>query len=224
MLPNVITYSLAAASVTSVVNAAPIQGPGPLPLNSPQTLAPTGSLVNSTTNPVVLDNQRRLLITTSGNESSNKFTIVGLNQAGFTTTEQITGPNVSTAQSLLDYKTVISVSALATTAATVSVGTDGVGDTPWNIVNLHVTPTNVECSLAFVSGAATASVQYTYDDPNNLPSGVTASQAFNHPTIVNQTATIDGPINDPVFAVRMQIVSGTGTVRFTTIQAGIGGP
>jgi hypothetical protein len=224
MLPNVITYSLIAASATGVVNAAPIQGPGPLPLNSPQTLAPTGSLVNSTTNPVVLDNQRRLLITTSGNESSNKFTIVGLNQNGFTTTEIIVGPSSSTAQSLLDYKTVISITPLATTAATVSVGTNGVGDTPWNIINTHDTPVNIEVSTILVTGAATWSVQYTDDDPNNLPAGVTAPQAFNHATIVNATATVDGSITSPIFANRLQITGGTGTIRFISLQAGISGP
>ena len=71
---------------------------------------------------------------------------------------------------------------------------------------------------------ATFSIQYTYDDPNNLATGVTYPQAFNHPTIVNQTATIDGSSNDPITAWRLLITGGTATVRAIAIQAGIGGP
>jgi hypothetical protein len=211
MLPMVTTYNLAAAVSTNVVNAAPIQGPGALPL------------VSTT---VVLDNQRRLLITTGGNESSNTFTVKGLNQANNTITETITGPNASTTQSNLDFKTVLSVTALATTAGTVSVGTDGAGSSLWNIVNWHVTPVNIEVSgvVTSPSTAVNYTIQYTYDDPNNLPSGVNFPQPFSHPTIVNQTASLDGPINDPVTGVRLLINSGTGTVRMTVIQAGIGGP
>lgn len=215
MQPVVVNYNLALANATIVVNAVGTVGPGKLTLNS----------ANATT-PVTLDIQRRLLFTTAGNESSNKFTIVGLNQAGFTISEVLVGPNASTTQSNLDYLTVISITALATTAGTLSVGTDSVGSSLWNIMNWHATPTNIECS-GVVTSANTAvnwGVQYTYDDPNNLPTGVGYPQAFGHPTLSNQTASLDGPINDPVTAVRFIINSGTGTIRGTIIQAGIGSP
>ena len=210
-LPNVVTLSLAASSTQIVVNQAPIQGPGKLPL---------------TANPVVLDTQRRLLLTTSGNETANTFTVVGLNGAGFPTVEVMTGVSSSTAQSNLDFKTVISVSALATTAATVSFGTDGVGSSLWQIMNWHATPVNIAVSGVVVSTSTAVNYgfQYTYDDPNNLPPGVQFAQPFNHPTVTATTVTLDGAINDPVTAVRLIVNSGTGIVRGTIIQAGLGSP
>jgi hypothetical protein len=135
-------------------------------------------------------------------------------------------------QSNLDYRTVISIQpsassvaqSLATTASTVSAGTNGVGSSLWNIVNWHVSPSNIEYGCILRSGAATFSIQYTYDDPNNLPPGVAFPQAYNHPTIVNATSTIDGSSNDPMTAWRLLISAGTGTVCAIGIQAGIGGP
>jgi len=210
MLPSVVTYNLAVAVATNVVNAAAIQGPGALPL-----VTSTG---------VVLDTQRRLLITATGNESANMFTVVGLNQANMTVSEVITGPNASTTQSNLDFRTVLSVRALATTSGTVSVGTDGAGSSLWNIMNWHATPTDIALAAVIQSGAANYTVQYTYDDPNNLPAGVSFPNPINHPNLTAQGVTADGVITQPVTGVRLLVNSGTGTVRFTSIQGGIGTP
>jgi hypothetical protein len=113
---------------------------------------------------------------------------------------------------------------VASTAATVSVGVNGVGSSIWNIVNWYTTPSNISYGCVLQSGAATFSIQYTYDDPNNLPAGVPFPQPFNHPTIVNATASIDGASNDPLTAWRLQILAGTGSVRATGIQSGLGSP
>jgi hypothetical protein len=217
--PTVITYSLAAALTTNVVNAA-TAGTSILPL---------------VTTTVVLDNQRRLLITAAGNESANTFTVTGLNQAGFTVSESLLGPNASTVATNVDFKTVIRVTSSAASGGTTSLGTllpastvTGVvsGSTLWNIVNWHADPVNIEVSGVVTTSASgiTYSIQYCYDDPNNLPAGVGFPQPFNHPTLVNATTTLDGSINDPITAWRLAIVSGTGTVRATGIQAGIGSP
>lgn len=207
-LPIVVQYSLTSGNATSIVNA---QG----------TTAAGVALTQATT---VLDNQRRLLFTTTGNESSNSFTVRGLNQAGFPIVEVITGPNATTTRSNLDFKIVSSIVPLVATVGTTSVGTD-IGSSMWNIMNQHVSPVNIQIGCV-IQGAlgVNYTVQYCYDDPNNLPSGVTFPQPFNHPTLAAQTTSLDGSINDPVFAVRLQINSGTGTVRMTTIQAGIAGP
>jgi hypothetical protein len=213
-LPIVVTYNLAAAVSTNIVNVAPIQGPGILPL--------------ITTTGVSLDTQRRLLVTTTGNESSNTFTVKGTNLAGFPITEVITGPNASTTQSNLDFKTVLSITALATTAGTTSFGTDGTGSTPWYIMNWHATPTNIALSGVVTSSNTTVTwgAQYTYDDPNNLPAGVLFPNPFPHPVLngIAGTSSVDGTINDPVTAIRFIVTAGTGTIRGTIIQAGIGSP
>jgi hypothetical protein len=215
MLPNVITMVLVANSSTLLVNAAPVQGPGPFTLSTTQ-----------------LDTQRRILITSSANDATTNFKIVGTNQAGFAISENLLGPNTSTVQSVLDYLTVKSISNTnQTTNGTVSIGTSSTADCLWNIVNTHVSPFELQIGTILQTGAATWSIQYTYDDPNNtfglfFPAGSTTPQPqpFNHPTIVNQTASVDGSINDPIFAWRLQISGGTGTVRAVGIQAGIAGP
>lgn len=216
MLPIVVTYSLPAGNATSIVNA---------------NAATTGPLTLATTQ-VPGTNQRRLLITSSGNDSAIFYHVSGTNQAGFPIGEFITGVSNSTTNTNLDYLIVASVQpsnssvsqTLASTAATVSVGVYGVGSSPWNFVNWHAMPSNISYGCVLQTAGATFSIQYTYDDANNLPSGVLFPQAFNHPTINNVATTIDGFSNDPITAWRLQITAGTGTVRATGIQGGIGSP
>jgi hypothetical protein len=228
-LPNVITYSLSTTFGTTSISLAS----GTTTLTAAFQLNGTfgtGSVFGSG---VLGPYQQRVTITSGGNDTGIYFHIVGLNQAGFTVSEFLTGGNTgSTVQSNQDYRTVISIQpsassvaqTLGTTASTVSAGTNGVGSSPWNIMNWHVTPTNIEVSGVIQTGAVNWGAQYTYDDPNNLPAGVAVAQPFNHPTLNNQTTSVDGAINDPVTAVRFIINSGTGTLRGTIIQAGIGSP
>ena len=211
--PIQVVYNLAASLTTAIVNA---QAAG----------ATTMTLATTIVDP---NNQRRLLFTTTADDSPTRFVIVGTNQAGFPITETIAGVNNSTTQTNMDFKTVASIKTLTgSTVGTVSFGTNGVGSTLWYIMNQNATPVNIECSgiVSSVSTAVTWGVQYTYDDPNNLPSGVGTAAPFNHPTLNNLagTTSLDGPINDPVFAIRFIVTAGTGTVRGTIIQAGAASP
>lgn len=222
-LPNVVTFNLPAGTATTI---AQVQSPGSAALQLNGTLGTTASGVLGA-------NQQRIIVTSGGNDASIFFHIVGTNQAGFTVAEYLAGGNATFAQSNLDYRTVVSIQpsassvaqTIGTAASTVSAGTNGVGSSPWNIMNTGVTPTNIEASGVIVSGAVNWGVQYTYDDPN-FPVGPSPNipQAFNHPTLLAATSSLDGPINDPVFGVRFIINSGTGTLRGTIIQAGIGSP
>jgi hypothetical protein len=219
MQPNVITYNLTnTASGSSIVNAA---GPGSVTFTIASAVMPNFPL------------QQRVNVTSGGNDSGIFFHIVGLNQAGFTVQEFLAGSNATFAQSNLDYARIISIQpsasstaqTIGTTAASVSVGPSSTGSCLWQIMNWHATPVNIAVSGVLVGAAgATWTAQYTYDDPNNLPTGIFVPQPFNHPTLVTQTASLDGAINDPVTGVRMTINAGTGTVRFTVIQSGLGSP
>ncbi len=210
--PVQITYNLAAASSVLLFNSA--------------TATFTSSLVLNTA--IVDANQRRVLITSDTNDVATIFTIVGTNQAGFPITETVVGPNASTTQTNQDFKTVTRVGVSATSAGKISLGTDNNGSTLWYITNQNAAPVNIEASGVVTSPSTTVTwgVQYTYDDPNNLPAGVGTAQPFNHPTLVALagTTSLDGPINDPVMAVRGIVTLGTGTVRFTFIEAGLGSP
>ena len=208
MQPTVVQYGLIASSTTVIVNQ----------YSTATTTIPLVSI------PVTLDVQRRINFSWA-NESANSFKIVGLNQANMTIGETVAGTNATGGATLLDYFKVISITALNNIAGTFTAGTGTTGSSLWNIVNWHVTPVNIQYAC-ILSGTlnATFSIQYTYDDPNNLPSGVTSPQAFNHPVIVNATATLDGSSNDPITAWRLLVTGGTATVRAIGIQAGIGGP
>ena len=217
MQPVVVNnYNLIVGNATSIVNA---------------NAATTGPLTLATTLvPGIW--QRRVLVTSSGNDSAIYFHIIGTNQAGFGAAEYLAGANSTSIQSNMDYLTVTSVTpsnssvaqTVASTAATVSVGVNGVGSSIWNIVNWYTTPSNISYSCVLQTGAATFSIQYTYDDPNNLPPSVAFPQPFNQPTIVAATATIDAASNDPITAWRLLISAGTGSVRATGIQSGLASP
>lgn len=209
-LPLVVTKALPAGLTTSIVNAQ-----NTVAALVPYTLATT----------IVGSSQRRLLLTTTADETLNTFVIVGTNDAGFPITENLVGVNNSTAQSNFDFKTITSIKPLVTAAGTVSFGVTGVGSTLWFIQNWHATPTNIQISGVVVgTTAVNYTVEYTYDDPNNLPSGVSFPAAYQLQALKNVTTTLDASINDPVTGIRFTINSGTGTVRGTIIQAGIGSP
>lgn len=207
-LPNVVTYNLAASSATSLVNA---------------MAAATTIMTMATT---VLDTQRRVLLTFATDETANTFTIVGTNQAGFAVTEAVVGVNASTTQSNLDFKTVSSITALVATGGTTSAGTNGVGSSLWQIMNWHVQPTDISCAgiVTSTSTAVVYSVEYTYDDPNNLPTSATYPIPFVHQNMNALSSTGDALITGPVCGVRLTINSGTGVVRAVFTQAGIGSP
>jgi hypothetical protein len=187
-----------------------------------------------------LDTARRVIITSGGTDSGITFTINGTSASGAPISDTIAGGTATLAAiSNLDFLTVTGVSHTGSVASTVSVGTTSgstglgtglspgpVASTPWFAINWHAQPINIE--LAGIVAAGTTinwSWQYTYDDPNNLPSGVAFPQPFNHPTLNNQTGSLDGAINDPVAAVRLTINSATlpASMRATWMEAGISG-
>lgn len=161
---------------------------------------------------------RRVVLAYSGTDTT--FKISGTNSTGNQIADTVVGSG-GAAQSNLDFVTVTSIVPVGSiTGATA--GTNGVGSSPWVGVNWHDTPSNVSYGCV-VTGTINYTVQYTYDDPNNLPAGVSFPQPFNHPTLLNLAASNDGFSNDPIIAWRVLINSGTGTIRVTGLQAGISG-
>jgi len=211
-LPNVQTLTLAAANSALLFSTG---APGTTFMSYTSVLATT-----------LLDAQRRIVITSSGNDAAVTATIKGVNGAGFPISEAFLLTNGGSTFSNLDFKIVTSIALSALAAANLTVGTNSTGSTMWNIMNWHVTPTNIEASgvVTSTSTAVTWRCEYTYDDPNNLPSGQSYPQPFIHPTLNGTTVSLDGPINDPVTAVRFTVTSGTGTIRGTVIQAGLASP
>lgn len=177
-----------------------------------------------TTGIATLDTQRRVILTSGSNDTGILFTVTGTNELGDPVVDTFAGASGGAAQSNYDFKTVTSITHTGSVAGTLTAGTNGVGSTSWVALNRHAQPFNVEVAGEVPAGATiNYSFEYTYDDLNKLPAGQNSPYTFTHPTVVNQTASLDGPINDPVFATRLTINSGTSLMRGVVTQAGISG-
>lgn len=207
-LPIIFSQTLATAVATALVNAS-----ATVAANIPFTLVTT-----------VLDVQRRVLITPSGDESLNTFVVVGTNQSGAGITENVAGANATTSYSNLDFKTVTRITALRATAATVSIGTNGVGSSLWQIVNWNAQPFNLGFYVELRSGAANFTVQHTFDDPNNLLTGLAYPTPINNAVVNGSSASAEGSYVTPITAIRLLTNSGTGTLWFRMLQEGLGSP
>ena len=219
-LPNVFTQVLAAA-VANNVSASQSPAAGAILINGS---AATGGVAT-------LDTQRRVIITSGGNDTGITFTVNGTNGAGFAISDTFAGASGAAAQSNLDFKTVTSVTHTGSVAGTITIGTNTVGSSLWNITNWNADPENIGFVVELRSGTATFSVQYTFDDPNILPgsgglnaAGLAFPLALNHPVVTNSTATIDSTFSTPVLAYRLLTNSGTGTLVFRGFQVGLGTP
>lgn len=217
---TVFTKSLAAAVANNIATS---QSPGAAALTLNGT-AVTGGIAtidtsNSSTNTAV---GRRVILQSGGNDSAINFLITGKIASGAVVTDTVAGTNAGTAQSNLDFVTVSKIIGSGAIASTIIVGTNGVGSSPWLTWNyMGKSPMNLGYAVELVSGAVNYTVQYTYDDPNNLPAGVAIPLAFN--SILNaQAATADSTLSTPLIATRVLINSGTGVIRARVVQAGIG--
>jgi hypothetical protein len=84
-----------------------------------------------------------------------------------------------------------------------------------------MTPFNVSIAV-LVTGTATYTVQYTFD--NVFASGYAPASGnwTDHPTLTTQTTTRDANVAYPVSGLRIRQTAGNGSVRCTFIQAGGG--
>lgn len=165
---------------------------------------------------------RRVIVTSAGDNSGINFLVTGTNASGNVVTDTFVGTNTGAAQSNLDFVTVTKVIGSAAVTGAVTVGTNGVGSSEWKIWNwMGKSPMNVSYVIELVSGAVNYTVQYTYDDPNNLQAGATLPLAQTS-ILGAQAVTSDGSFALPIIATRVLINSGTGVLRCRFVQAGIG--
>ena len=93
---------------------------------------------------------------------------------------------------------------------------------PWVVLNPQVTPMNTTLAVA-ASGSVVYSCAYTLDDPNDTvnPSSAVPPLSWPIATLTTQTASVSYNLIQPVMAVNCTITSGTGTVVFYVLQAGL---
>ena len=219
---TVFTKSLAAASANNIATSQS-PGAGAITLNGAAVTAGVATIDTvSATNSAA---GRRVLITSGASDTGINFTVTGTNGAGNIISDTFAG-GATTAQSNLDFVTVTSVTHTGSVASTITIGTNGVGSSAWTVMNYQgFSPMNIGAAVELVSGAANYTVEYTFDDPNNLQAGVTTPLAFSDlspAALIAGSATKDGLFNFPFVAMRLTINSGTGVLRARFVQAGIG--
>lgn len=170
----------------------------------------------------ILDTPRRILLTTNANETAKTFTVVGTIDGFTSQTEVITGVTSSTATSVLDYKTVTSITVSAATAGAVTFGTTTIAASTWARMDEWTAgDIAIQCNA---SGTVNYTVQQTLADPNS-PTNPVAVSAVNwvnssDTSAVGATGTIQSNYLFCPSYVRILLNSGTGSVTATLLQSG----
>lgn len=199
-------FSLAAADADGVSEAQTLSGGGV------QAVALDGAFVVGGV--AVFDVQRRVIVTSVGDDSGITFTIVGADEAGRPISEVIDGEDAGVASTTLDFLSVSSVTASGDTADDITVGTSSEGATLPKVLNLadSFMPVGIGCT---VTGTIDYTIQHTYDDPFKSPED---AEWFVNDDIEDETDNAETAYTTPVTAIRVLINSGSGSVRTRIVQ------
>lgn len=226
MRASTVTKQLAAAAATGIALAQSLAAAGNLTLN--------GSLTSGGV--ATLDTQRQLIITSAGDDHLLTWTVIGTDDPGNPIKDSFAGAN-GVATSNLNFKTITSIRGSGATASTVTAGTNGVGASPWKLFADTINTPNASFDLELLSGAATVSIQYTQEPfltPIPSPTAPSSSialasaspnpAAHDFPNLSGMTGSMQDNVGFLFHAWRVIINSGTGSIRVTGRQAGLGSP
>ena len=169
-----------------------------------------------------LDAPRRVLFTASANETGKNIVITGTDYGGSPISETVAAPNATTAQTVLSYATVTSVT-LSAAAGTISIGTSGVADSQWVRLDEYASaPVSIQTA---VTGTANYTVQTAQQDPNSplnpiAPGLMTWVNSLDATMVAASTSLPSAFANPPLWA-RVTLNSGTGSVAATFTQSGV---
>ncbi len=197
-----------------------------------QTPLAGGNLTLITATGVALDAPRRVILTFAGNETGHTFVVYGNQKpdnTGNAIQETVLGTTAGIVATTLDFGFVSRVTIDTAATGAIKVGTNGVGSYYPQMVNYHAQPVELTIGVV-VTGTVNYDVEYTYDDIQNTPNyNVTpayippAPTWFDDPILAGESANGDTTFNDPIYAWRVVINSGTGSIAVKEIQAGIRG-
>jgi hypothetical protein len=151
-----------APSATNIRTASSVAAAGAVTLN--------GSLVSSGT--ATLDQPRRVLFTSAGNDSGITFTVTGTDWNNMPASEVLTGANATTAYTNYDFKTVTSVVASGASAGNVSIGTNAVASSRPVFLDTYADSSTYIQTDTGGSAAITYTIQLSGDNPNNAQLGM----------------------------------------------------
>lgn len=193
-----------------------------------QTPTTAGFNINGSTasgGVATLDVGRRVLLTTTGNETGKNVVLSGTDTQGRTISETLAAPNIGTVYSQLDYKTVTSAIPSAGFAANATLGTNNIASSRPIPLDHYGWPE--DAVQVVVTGTIIYAVQYTLDDPYALPVAPLNWFDFPDPSLGGQnggqTTSAVGGCEYPPAALRMLILdgSGGGSTKMTILQPGI---
>lgn len=210
MRPTKLTVSYVAAAVGAICASQTPGAAGNLLING--TLASGGV--------ATLDAQRTVGITSGANLSNRTFTLFGTDSQGRVISETLTGPNVGTVNSVLNYLTItkITISGSAAGALTVDTVTGPLGASQEIPVDLYLNPSSIWATVE-ITGTMNVTLQYTLDDVFTGAPG--PFNWFSFGGLIGISATGQAPAGPaPIRAVRLLVNSDTGSAKVIVNQAG----
>jgi len=148
-------------------------------------------------------------IYSGSNLSGLTFTVYGTDRNGVSRTAAVTGPNNSTVNSTQNFKTVTRVAVSGSTSGnSFTVGVNGAGVSPTFPMDVMLNPFQVGFGINRFSGtSATATVEYTFDNPLASDFNETTAIWYDHPDVAAETAAISGNFDKPVAGIRLSMDS-----------------
>lgn len=208
MRPIYLSKALTAASPTAVCTAQALSAAGNLAIDG---LAAVGGVAT-------LDTQRRILLTSGGDDHLRTATIWGTIEGGSAIKEEVTLASGGTAVTTHDFLIVTRVYVDGAIATTLAVGTNGVGSTPWIMPNFHLAYMELQV-LTQVSGSVTYNVEQTLDD---FWSPIWPAPTIRFvPYLEAATAAAQVGMQAPMTGFRVTVSSGTGLVTAEALQSGV---
>lgn len=203
---------LAAASANAIATAQTLAGAGNVTLN--------GALVVGGV--AVLDQPRRVIVTSAGNDSGITFTAYGTDWSGQPLQSlAIAGGNIAAVDFGLSFATITRIAASGATAGNITVGTNTIAESrPIFCDEFGYGPTVIQVNA---SGTVNYTVKSSQDNPNGdlgwgVPLGLQNCVWINHPDLVNQTISAQSSFTADPKLVQLQLNSGTGSLKLTLSQ------
>lgn len=203
MRPIVLTITGVASSTTSICTS-----------QTATSFALDGSIVSNGV--AVLANSQLVSLTSATDQSAKTITITGIDPNGAPITESRAGPNATTVTFAKYYSKVLTIT--SSVAATMSAGVSSTGGavSPIITANWRERPSNVGMSLVF-SGTATATVEHTFDDINDVNATLTWFPTDGMSAV---TANVESNYAFPCRGTRLRVSAYTsGNIALTYIQA-----
>ena len=168
-----------------------------------QTPAAGGAQALTLTAGTTLDIARHVTVTSTLDETARTFTFVGTDRFGNAITEVVAGLNGATASSLLNFKTVTSITVDDDTTGAVEAGWGNTFETQWIPLDRAREEFDVSLAVHTLGGSSLAfKAQTTYDDVQVKGFQENDAVAFDHATMTGKTAADDDVITTPCRAVR----------------------